>query len=72
VASTKHGKDKFNIVHCLCNYSISTILHTNLSLNVNSPHIFQPQFLAIFMELVVLLMCAVCMSTYLLTVYIYD
>ena len=34
VASTKHGKDKFNIVHFLCNYSISTILKTYLSHNV--------------------------------------
>ena len=34
MASTKHGKDKFNIVHFLYNYSISTILNTNLSHNV--------------------------------------
>jgi len=34
--------------------------------------IFQLQFLAIFMELVVLVMCAVYMSTYLVTVCRYD
>ena len=27
VASTEHGKDKFNIVHFLCNCSISTVLN---------------------------------------------
>ena len=72
-ASTEHGKDKFNIVHFLCNYSISTILNTNLSHNV---YLFlrhvRPQFLAIFVEFVVLLMCAVYMSMYLVTVCIYD
>jgi hypothetical protein len=34
VASTKHGKDKFNIVHFLCNYSTSTVLNTNWLHNI--------------------------------------
>ena len=72
MASTEHGKDKFNIVHFLCYYSISTILNTNMS---NKVYLFlrhvRPQFLAIFVEFIVLL-CAVYMSLYLVTVCIYD
>ena len=72
--STKHGKDKFNAVPFLCNYSISTILNNKFvcKMFIYSSHIFQPQFLAIFTELVALLMCAVYMSTYLVTVCRYG
>ena len=34
VASTEHSKDKFNIVHFLCNCSIATVLNTKLLHNV--------------------------------------
>jgi len=30
VASTNNGKNKFNIVHFLCKYSIPAVLNTNL------------------------------------------
>jgi hypothetical protein len=69
VASTRQGKDKCNTVHFLYNYSTSTVLNTNCcTMFIYSPNIFWPQFLAIFVELVVLLMCAVYMSMCLVTV----
>ena len=43
VASTEQGKDKFNIVHFLCNCSISAVLNTNLLDNVQ---LFLPHLLA--------------------------
>ena len=85
VACTDHSKDKFNIVHFLCNYSIEYLQYlipTTVYLQYLIPtcptmfiypsDIFQPQFLAIFVESVVLLMSAVYMSMYLVTVCIYD
>jgi len=73
VASTKHGKDKFNIVHFLCNYmTLQYLIPTCCTMYIYSSDIFWSQFLAIFVELIVLVMCAVYISTYLVTVYIYD
>jgi len=43
LASTKHGKDKINIVHFLYNYSTSTVLNTNLLHNV---YLFLPHLSA--------------------------
>jgi len=55
LASTKNGKDKFNIVHV--QYTIPTGCTFGL------------QFLATFVDLIILLICAV--SMYLVTVYRY-
>ena len=43
VASTKHGKDKFNIVHFVCNCITATILNSNLLHNV---YLFLPHLSA--------------------------
>ena len=43
VATTEQGKDKFNIVHFVCNCSISAVLNTNLLDNVQ---LFLPYLLA--------------------------
>jgi len=71
VASTEHGKHKCNTVHFLHNYITSAVLNTNWLHDVYFS-IFQLQFLAIFMKLVVLLLCAVYMSMYLVRVWRYD
>ena len=43
VACTGHGKDKFNIVHFVCNCSISAALNTNFLHNV---YLFLPRLSA--------------------------
>ena len=43
VACTEHGKDKFNIVHFVCNCSISAVLNTNF---LHNYYLFLPRLLA--------------------------
>jgi len=72
VACTGHGKDEFNTVHFLYNCSISAALNTNWLHNV---YLFLPRLSAsVFGHLcgAFVLLCAVYMSTYLVTVCRYN
>ena len=53
---------------CATAVHLQYIIPTGCTKFIYSSDIFQPKFLATFMQLVVLLMCAVYMSTYLATV----
>ena len=71
VASTGHGKANLILyISCTTAVYLQFLIPTGCTMLIYSSHVFQPQFLAIFVELVVLLMCAVYMSTYLVTVCI--
>ena len=73
VAPTEHGKDKFNIVHFCANaLHLQYLIPTSCTTFIYCYNIFRPAFLVIFVELVFLLMCAVYMSTYLVTVWIFH
>jgi hypothetical protein len=58
-------------IFCTTAVYLQYLIPTCLTMFIYSSHIFWPLFLAIFMEFVVLV-CAVYMSIYLVTVCIYD
>jgi hypothetical protein len=69
------NKVKTNLIlyiFCATTLHLQYLIPTCPSMFIYSSNIFQLQFLAIFMELVLLLICAVPMSTYLVTVCTYD
>jgi len=59
-------------IFCATTLHLQYLIQTCFMIFIYSSHILKPRFLTIFVEFAVLLMCAVYMSMYLVTVCIYD